>query len=182
MNEKPAEISNYPGQAYEIIYWENKRATSERAFDQWRETSVARALITNFKEWESFEWKALGVALHEGFAIAWFGLEEDVEPETIICESGKRIKNKSSDKPQKENEIVESPMNRYYIIFGSFSSLEDAEVQLKKYREEGFKKAKIIVKDDKFRISLSDYPDNELASEAKNELPVKYKNAWILAY
>jgi hypothetical protein len=178
---KPSEFTKYKGHAYEIIFWENKRATPEKAFDQWRETGVARSLITNFKEWESHEWKALGIGIQEGFAIAWFGEKTDVEQETKICESGKIVK---YEIPQKkvEQEIVDKPLNRCYLIFGSFSSLDDAKKQLAKYKEEGFKKAKVVIKDDKFRISLSDYANSELAAEAKKELPAKYKNVWVLTF
>jgi len=181
MTKKPSEITDYKGKAYEIIYWENSLATPERAFDQWRETSVSRSLITNFKEWESFEWLAIGVALNEGFAVAWFGEDEDPETAVRICETGKIISYKPAKK-EEVKEIIDQKMDRYYLIIGSFNSLEDAKVALKKYSDEGYKRAKIVSKDDKYRISLADYPDPDLAAQAKKELPEKYKNAWILVY
>ncbi|MCB0804903.1 MAG: SPOR domain-containing protein [Bacteroidales bacterium] len=181
MIEKPAEFTPYTGKAYEIIYWENKQATPERAFDQWRETSVARSLITNFKEWEEFEWKAVGIAVYEGFAIAWFGTSPEQNSKTRVCESGQIIEFKVAE-VLNEALIINAPTNRSYLIFGSFSSLEDAKIQQEKYIADGFKKAKIIDKDNKFRISLADYPTPELAAEAKKELPSKFKNAWILTF
>ena len=181
MTSKPSEITNYKGKAWEIIYWENSNATPERAFEQWRETNIARSLITNFKEWESFDWVTAGFAIYEGFAIAWFGEDEDPEMSVKICETGKTISYKPAKK-QEEEEIISQPMNRYYLIFGSFSSLEDAKSELNKYKTEGFKRAKIVAKDEKYRISLADYPDPDLAAQAKKELPAKYKNAWVLTY
>ncbi|MEZ5082504.1 MAG: CAP domain-containing protein [Bacteroidales bacterium] len=61
MLKKPLELTNYPDVAYEIVYWENKQANADKAFDQWRETSASRALITNFKEWEDYNWVSMGV-------------------------------------------------------------------------------------------------------------------------
>ena len=42
--------------------------------------------------------------------------------------------------------------------------------------------AEFISKDNKFRISLSDYSSMEQASSAKKELPSKFKDAWVLTF
>ncbi len=181
MINKPGEITNYPGVAHEIVYWENKEANAERAFDQWRETIAARSVITNFKEWESYDWNAIGVGINKGFAIAWFGEELDPEPQTMVCGTDKVIRNKPT-KTGDVPEIVSKSTGRFYLIYGSFQELKDAKSELQKYRTEGFKKATIISKDSKYRISLSDYGSMEQATEAKKELPSKFKGAWILAF
>lgn len=181
MQEKPKELTDYPDVAYEIVYWENNDATSDNAFDQWRETSAARSLMTNFKDWEEYSWNALGVCIKEGFAIAWFGQETDVEKETKVCGTNTIVINEPDPK-YTEPEVISSPTERFYIIIGSYSSLEEAKKLVKDYYDEGFKKAKIISKDDKFRISLADYETKELADQSKKELPEKYKDAWIMEY
>lgn len=181
MINKPGEITKYPGVAYEIVYWENKEATADRAFDQWQETTAARSLITNFKEWEGYTWNALGVGIYQGFAIAWFGELPDVETKTLLCGSNKVILNTPVERKQ-ESQIVSSKSNRFYLIYGSFKTMDDARVQLKKFVSEGFKKAKIVAKDNKFRISLSDYSSMQQANVAKRELPAKFKGAWILPF
>jgi hypothetical protein len=33
--------------------------------------------VLNRGIWARYQWKALGAVLHEGFACAWFGAEED---------------------------------------------------------------------------------------------------------
>ena len=181
MIKKPAELTSYAGYAYEIVYWENKTATADKSFNQWKETAAARALITNFKEWENFHWNALGVAVYKGFAIAWFGEEADEEKTTRVCGSNLKIENKPSAS-REEQLIVNKESGRFYVIVGSYNSLEDAKSELNKFIGEGFKKAKVVVKDDKFRISLSDYPSMEQANTAKGELPAKYKDAWVLTF
>lgn len=181
MISKPAEFTNYPGYAYEIVYWENKSANAEKAFNQWKEATAARAIITNFKEWENYHWNAVGVGIFKGFAIAWYGEETDPEINTRVCGSDRVIENKPS--PTREEQlIVSSASGRFYVIVGSLNTLNDAKDELNKYIQEGFKKAKVITKDNKFRISLSDYPTMDQANKAKSELPTKYKGAWVLAY
>ncbi len=181
MQEKPRELTGYPGKGYEIVYWENKEATADNAFDQWRTVTASRSLITNLKEWEDFAWKAMGVAIEKNFAILWFGEETDTETETKICGSGKVIKNELPKTPA-DTIVVSKATGRYYIIFGSYKTVEDAKKQVKKYRAEGFKNAKVISKDNKFRISLTDYAKQESAQSAKKDLPAKYKEAWIMPF
>ena len=181
MISKPREITAYPGYAYEVVYWENKSANADKAFDQWRETSAARSLITNFKEWENYSWNAMGVSIHKGFAIAWFGEETDPEQQTRVCGSDRVIENKPPA-TREEQLIVSVATGRFYVIVASFNALEDAKTELNEFIKEGFKKAKVVTKDNKFRISLSDYPTMDQANKAKNELPAKYKGAWVLAF
>lgn len=181
MLNKPTELTKYPGPAYEIVYWENKQASAEKAFKQWKETSASRAVLSNYKDWENYSWNAMGVWIHKGFAIAWFGESEDVERETKVCGSNETIKN-APQILEAENQVITAPTGRFYVIVGSFNSLKDAKENLKVYQAEGFKKAKVVVKEKKHRISLSDYSSQELASKAKKQLPSKYKDAWILAY
>jgi hypothetical protein len=181
MTSKPKEITNYPGIGFEIIYWENRNISPESALDQWRETPASRAMITCTKEWESFSWNAMGVAVDNGFAIVWLGEEIDGEKETMVCGSNAIIQYKpvvSSD----SSLVVSYATKRYYLIFGHFSNLKEAKDQVKKYQKEGFSKCKIVAKDNKYRISLSDHSTQELASKAKKELPEKYKTAWILPF
>ncbi len=181
MQKKPQELTKYVGNAYEIVYWENRVATADKAFDQWRETAASQSMIINIKDWEDHNWNAVGVCIQGNFAIAWLGKEIDVETETKICGTGTVIKN---ERPKTEGEklIISEATGRFYLIFGSFSILEDAKEQAKKYAGEGFKKVKIISKDNKFRISLADYSSKELASTSKKELPAKYKEAWVMEY
>jgi len=138
-------------------------------------------VITNFKEWENYHWNAMGVAIYKGFAVAWFGEETDPESKTRVCGSDQIIENKPS--PGKEEQlIVSTETGRFYVIVGSLNTLNDAKDQLNKYIQEGYRKAKIVTKDNKFRLSLADYPTMDQANKAKSELPSKYKDAWVLAY
>jgi hypothetical protein len=183
MTDKPGEITDYKEPAYEIVYWENKSANASRAFNQWRETSAARSLMTNFKAWESHEWNAVGVSIFKGFAILWFGEAADKAGSLRACGSNKLIEPSVVQTKQKEeSRIVDEKTGQFYVIVGSFSTLDEAKSQLSGFLDSGFKKAKVVVKDNKYRISLVDYATMEQATKAKNELPTQYKDAWVLAF
>lgn len=181
MQSKTTEITMYPGAAYEIVYWESKETTSENAFKQWRETIASQSVIINSEKWEEFKWNAVGVGISGGYASIWFGEKLDVERETKVCGKNIVFTNNPPETPN-EPQLITTATNRFYIIFGSFNSINDAKNQAIKYNTEGFKKAKIISKDNKFRISLSDYSSKELADKGKSELPAKYKDAWIMEF
>ena len=181
MQSKPAELTNYAGPGYEIIYWESKEATPDIAFNQWRETTASRAVIINSKKWEESSWNAIGVGISGGYAAIWFGEELDIEKETKVCGKNIVFTNIPPVSPN-EPQLITTATNRFYLIFGSFSSLNDAKTQAIKYNEGGFKKTKVISKDNKFRISLSDYSSKEVAEKGKSELPAKYKDAWIMEF
>ncbi len=180
MQTKPGELTGYPGKGYEIVYWESRDATAEKAISQWKETPAARSVLANLKEWEKYNWGALGVGIDGGFAIVWLGEETDITKETKIC-GGETVISKPVARVLGPKIVTEST-GRFYLIFGNYSTMNDATAMASKYVKEGFSKAKVITKDDKFRISLNDFPSKELAIQGKKELPEKYKDAWILPY
>ena len=87
MLAKPGELTNYPGNGHEIVYWENRDVSANTVFDQWRETSVSKSVILNMKAWEKYSWKAIGVGIKNGFASAWFGEESEIPEDIHICNS-----------------------------------------------------------------------------------------------
>jgi hypothetical protein len=187
MQSKPSELTSYPGKGYEVVYWESREATASKAINQWKETPVARSVLTNTKEWAALNWKAIGIGIDGGFAIIWLGEETDPEKETKVCEGETIISEPeiSVSTPIQEatgTQIVDQSTGRYYLIFGNYATMKEAKSIADKYVKEGFIKAKVVTKDDKFRISLNDYSSKELAAQGKKELPAKYKDAWIMPY
>lgn len=178
MQSKPAELTAYTGKGYEIVYWESREATAEKAILQWKETQAARAALTNIREWEKYNWSALGVGIDGGFAIIWLGEDMDTEKETQVC-GGEAIISKPVVQVTGPKIITEST-GRYYLIFGNYPTINEAKTMVSKYQMEGFTNAKVVTKDNKFRISLNDFSSKELAAKGKKELPEKYKDAWIL--
>jgi hypothetical protein len=182
MQTKPSELTGYPGKGYEIVYWESREADAEKAIGQWKETPAARSVLTNLREWENYNWGALGVGIDGGFAIIWLGEEADIEKETQVC-GGELIAYHPPVKVEiKGPQVVSQSTGRYYLIFGNYSTMNEAKAIAANYFKEGFTNAKVITKDAKFRISLNDYPSKELAAQGKKELPAKYKDAWIMPF
>ncbi len=181
MMSKPRELTTYHGDGHEIVYWENRNVTANTIFEQWSETSASKAVILNMKTWEDYSWKAIGIGIENGFASAWFGEESEQTGEIHICNSTEVYKIDPPKEPV-ETLVVSVDKNRFYVIIGSFPNLEAAKNAALKHKTEGYPKAKVVIKDEKIRISLSDYPTNEAAHNAKKMLPAKYKDAWVLAF
>lgn len=77
MWNKPNEIAGYASNGYEIA------AAGVRNVDGtvrlWLASEGHRAVIENEDIWAEQEWMAMGAAIRDGFATAWFGTELDVE-------------------------------------------------------------------------------------------------------
>lgn len=77
MWEKPRELTGFPGKGYEIAYWtdRNYSCTEEIVTDAlqgWAKSPGHRRVLLNRKEWRELHWKAIGVAVYQGFVVVWF--------------------------------------------------------------------------------------------------------------
>ena len=81
MWEKPRQLTNYPGDGFEIAHGgrDGYISTPELALKGWKNSSGHNAVIINEGKWESKKWQAIGVGIYKGFAMVWFGLEPDPE-------------------------------------------------------------------------------------------------------
>lgn len=91
MWNKPSELTNYKGNGYEIAFrvWSsgnaNYTATPEEALEGWKNSSGHNDVILNKNIWNDIKWNAIGIGIYKGFAVIWFGAEEDVEPIPMLC-------------------------------------------------------------------------------------------------
>lgn len=187
--DKPKEITYYPGQAFELIYWTNQVAFPDEIMDTWLATQSSASILLNYGKYAKNTWKTVGVAIYKGFASAWFGEYADVEDGVKICYTDSVIRSvpvaKKKAVKTPENVIVQEDnvyagQERHYLIFGSFNSISQARDALNKIQNDGFANARILDSDGKFRISLDDFSTAENAKDARRNLPSKYKAAWIL--
>jgi uncharacterized protein YkwD len=68
----------YPGYGYEnayAVYGGN--ATAAGALQGWINSSAHRHVILNQGIWQSHPWNAVGISIHKGYAVIWFGEEAD---------------------------------------------------------------------------------------------------------
>ncbi|MBA2661181.1 MAG: hypothetical protein H0U74_02720 [Bradymonadaceae bacterium] len=73
MWNKPREITNYPGNGYEISA---STANPTTALSLWKNSSGHNAVILNQGIWTQ-TWRAMGIGAEGGYAHVWFGRELD---------------------------------------------------------------------------------------------------------
>jgi len=179
---KPTELANYPGEGHELAYWDSEGLIPDTVLHFWKSIGQASDLVLNQNKWSDFNWKAIGIGLYKGYACLWVGEVTDTIPEPRICSGGPETDTLKFPGIEVEKMVISSPTGRSYIIFGSFNSIEDAEKMVMNYRKKGFNQARILVNDKSFRVSLADYPNQQEAMDAKKELGMEFKDAWITKY
>jgi hypothetical protein len=180
---KPKELTKYPGEGHEISYYGTENLNPDTILNFWKSTEITRELLLNQKKWSNFTWKAIGIGLYKGYACIWVGDVMDTIPEPTLCPNTPGSENFPVPFKTFEKVVITKPTGRYYIIYGSFNSEDDAVKMTEKYQKEGFSMAKIVVSDEKaFRVSLFDFATQQEALEAKKKLGNGYKEAWITKY
>jgi hypothetical protein len=172
-------LTDYPGGGHELCYWDNEGANSDTVFGFWLTIEQATDLFKNMNRWSYFNWQGIGVGIYKGYASVWVGEQLDPLPEPAIC-SGEEVVVMPEPEPPKD--VISAPTGRFYLIFGSFQSIDDALSEREIFDDAGFYQAKVLIKEETFRVSLSDHATMEEARTAKSRLPDEYKEAWILKF
>ena len=75
MRSKPREItaSAYDEPGYEVAYFSSSEATPAKAMAAWSKSQRHRDLIFEIAKWSGAQLRALGVAIGDNYAVAWFG-------------------------------------------------------------------------------------------------------------
>jgi hypothetical protein len=79
MWNKPKELTNYPGDGFEITFAKKGGASAKAAFDSWKSQKSVEAIMLNSGNWETIHWRAIGVGIHGDYAVIWFGDREDTQ-------------------------------------------------------------------------------------------------------
>lgn len=82
MWDKPRELTSYQGNGYEIACGANDCCsdfvmTARFALDAWKKSMGHNNTIINAGVWKKHPWNAIGIGLHKGFAVVWFGKETE---------------------------------------------------------------------------------------------------------
>ena len=75
MWDKPRELTDYPGNGYEISVFGT--TTAQDALDAWKGSAGHNNVILNLEGWVDFPWSAMGVGADGAFINVWFGGESD---------------------------------------------------------------------------------------------------------
>ena len=185
----PPELANYKGKAMEIAYYENNDALPENILEMWKMSSPSASVMVNTGKWNRYDWKAIGVAIYRGYAVAWFGDAEDAYDGIRVCNSDRMIfKEENSEETQSTAEksdkipVILNPTSQFYLIYGSFDNEIQAMEKAKDYKTKGFKDVAIISADRRFRIALQPFKSEEEAKEAKASFPAEFRSAWVLEF
>jgi len=205
MKSKPMEITGYPGNGYELIYWEEENATPADAAQLWQQIDASADMLLSRGKWKNYQWKAMGVGLTDGYAVLWLGDKADnvIDPEKVTFLSQQTAPKvpdatKPSEKASKNNLIVTSdqaenvsvngqnvilsvvkPEIKYYLIVGSVKTAESAKSELKRIKSKGYQDAYILPGEGVFRIALTSYDTNKEASRALPPLRPDFPDIWI---
>lgn len=179
---KPAELTKYTGEGHEICYWDSEELQADTIFKFWLGIEPAMELLLNQEKWGDFNWNAMGVGLFKGYASVWVGEVHDTLPEPGLCADVPGADNLVLPLKEPQKDVVSVATGRSYIIFGKFNSLEDALKVVLKYKMKGFPGAKVLVKDNTYRVSLNDFPSQKEALDAKKLLSAEYKDSWVMKY
>ncbi|MCX6279913.1 MAG: CAP domain-containing protein [Bacteroidetes bacterium] len=85
--DKPRELTTYPAKAFEIVYWENTQLLPDSILMVWKTEDYFNAFLLNTGKWQGQYWNAIGIAVFENYACAWFGLATDPQGSVIVCGS-----------------------------------------------------------------------------------------------
>ena len=79
MWNKPREITRgrYSGYGYEIVAWLSDPIDPDSAIRLWEKSKGHHDMIMNRGNWSQVEWRAMGAAMSEHYAVVWFGSERD---------------------------------------------------------------------------------------------------------
>ena len=79
MWKAPQRWTKYPGNGYEDAHGGTGGyvATAQTSLDGWKKSPAHNAVVLETGPWKGMAWQALGVGLHRGFAVLWFGKEPD---------------------------------------------------------------------------------------------------------
>jgi hypothetical protein len=179
---KPAELAKYPGEGHELCYWDSETLSPDTVMKFWMSIDQAREILLNEKKWSVFTWKAMGIGMYKGYVCLWVGDVQDSLPEPTLCGSTLGADFLAlPDKPE-QPVVITKPTGRYYLIFASLKTEADANKELERFKKAGFPNARIILKDNLYRVSLADYTTQQEGLEAKKQLGDEYKAAWITKY
>ena len=98
--DKPRELTKYPSRAYEIVYWENNPLIKDTIIMVWKTEDYFNSFLLNTGKWQGKTWNAIGIAVFENYACAWFGESSDPEGEVFVCGSKPEEHLKDSIKPR----------------------------------------------------------------------------------
>jgi hypothetical protein len=200
---KPSELTGYKGKGYEIIYWETENSNIDSIMSMWTSVTYFNNFLTNTGKWTGKNWNAIGIAIFDNYASAWFGEMPDPAGEPRICGRPLPVDTTKASLPDSVislNTTVQEPVASppaeikkpdtavitgepvkpgvYYIITLSNQPGKVMQKALENAIKKGYTGARII-NGDKLRLSVADFRQKAEADSALREIRKTIRDAWI---
>lgn len=174
MWDKPKELSPYKYRGYEISYFEEGLIHADSVFDLWMSSQEVKDMLLGKGIHSDKKWQAMGIAIGDHYVSLWLGQRPDPLGKPGLCSTDNQVSTQKSDGSN------DSKTAKYYLIYGSYRLLIEAEEEVKKHQLAGFKNAQVLTNGEKIRVALSFYDSIKEAIAAKEKIKDKYKEVWIL--
>ncbi len=189
--DKARELTKYPSKAYEIVYWENNPLVKDTIIMVWKVEEYFSNFLLNSGKWSGKTWNAIGIAVYENYACAWFGEVSDPEGEAYICGSKPPRHTSDTLKPTVKPNVpvpvlplpkppIDSISGTYYIIIKTNLSADAANKLVSTLKGTEYPLARMLEKDGKVRVSAFESTDKPAVMTKLKEVKKVYKDAWLL--
>lgn len=84
MWSKPAELTNYTGDGFEISAFKSDVMSAEDALRIWKASKAHHDVIINAGQWKQ-KWNAIGIGINGKYAVVWFGNDVDPDGKATGC-------------------------------------------------------------------------------------------------
>ena len=86
MWDKPREIADFDTNGFEILSYSSDGVTPTEALLGWQKSKGHHEVMINKGMWEKVTWGAMGVGIHEEWAVVWFATDDDpVQSPPTMC-------------------------------------------------------------------------------------------------
>jgi hypothetical protein len=194
MWEKPREVAGYDGLGYELIY--NGGGNADKIMDRWKNSKFFADMLVHGGKWADKDWVAIGIGKYENYVVVWFGEVLDPLGSPKACQGksqqlsltgGKKAETTTaSNNAEVDSDVQGSTAARsgkkFYLVYGSYETEENAQKALSQLHAKGFSQAKILPmgENGRYRIAVSEHSTKDEARKAQDDLDFSYVGAWVL--
>lgn len=176
MWDKPKELTPYRYRGYELVTFFENEFNNDSIINLWSDSKEVLDMILTRGDYSKKKWICGGVAINKNYVSLWFGQRKDYQKSPVLCNNETRLSDTLISNVDKPNVAA------YYLIFGSYTDMHTAKNMLRKVKSDEFENAEILSGNNKIRLSLDKFSSLKEAMYAKQQLPFKYNEAWILKY
>lgn len=174
MWDKPKELTNYRYRGYELVTFFEEGFNNDSIIDLWSDSKEVLDMLLTRGNYEKKKWICGGVSIGKNYVSLWFGQRRDSQQKPEICED------EISQTDTTSTRVTVSGPNYFYLIIGSFSDMHEARIALREIDKKEFDGSGVLQGNNKIRVYIDRFNTLKEAMFAKQHLPFKYNNAWIL--